>query len=208
MIRNMLSRLIAPALLAALIAPAAVATQSGDDAVIRRIEAYLNGITTLRAEFLQVNHDGSISEGVLSIARPGRMRIEYAPPMQIEIVTDGEWITYFDRELGQISQAPLNGTHAELFVKENVRLEEALEVVAIKHDAAALRVTLTRRDNPGEGTLTLVFSDDPLELRQWIVEDPQRLITRVTLINTEFGVVLDPALFAAPAPFPEDQQNR
>ncbi len=133
----MLSRLIAPALLAALIAPAAAAVQAGDDAVIRRIEDYLNRITTLRAQFLQINHDGSISEGVLSIARPGRMRIEYAPPMQILIVTDGGWITYFDREIGQVSQAPLNGTHAELFVKENVRLEGALEVVAIKYDAAA-----------------------------------------------------------------------
>ncbi len=206
--RNLLSRLIAPALCAVLIAPVAAGVNSADDALIRRIEAYLNGITTLRADFLQVNHDGSISEGVLSIARPGRMRIEYAPPLQIEIVTDGEWITYIDRELGQISQAPLNGTHAELFVKENIRLDESLKVIAIEPDAAAVRVTLARRNEPGEGTLTLVFSDRPLDLRQWIVKDPQGLITRVTLMNVEFGVELDPALFAAPAPFPENQQRR
>ncbi len=174
-----------------------------EDALLRRIEAYLNGIDTLAANFLQVNHDGSISEGEIVIARPGRMRIDYAPPLKVEIISDGDWITYIDRELGQISQAPLNGSHAEFLLREDLRFDDDVTVTGIKREANVVEITIARKENPEQGSMTLVFADKPLELRQWSVVDPQRLTTRVTLFDTRFGLALDPALFEAPPPFPE-----
>ena len=174
-----------------------------EDALLRRIEAYLNGIDTLAANFLQVNHDGSISEGEIVIARPGRMRIDYAPPLKVEIISDGDWITYIDRDLGQISQAPLNGSHAEFLLREDLRFGDDVTVTGIKREANVVEITIARKENPEQGSMTLVFADKPLELRQWSVVDPQRLTTRVTLFDTRFGLTLDPALFEAPPPFPE-----
>ena len=177
-----------------------------EDALLRRLEAYLNGITTLSANFLQVNHDGSISEGTIAISRPGLMRIDYADPLQIEIISDGEWITYIDRELGQLSQAPLNGSHAELLVSNDLRFGEDVTVILVTREANIIEVTFARTDNPEEGSMTLVFADNPLELRQWLVVDPLRQTTRVTLFDTRFGLALDPALFEAPPPFPESDK--
>ena len=177
-----------------------------EDALLRRLEAYLNGITTLSANFLQVNYDGSISEGTIAISRPGRMRIDYADPLQIEIISDGEWITYIDRELGQLSQAPLNGSHAELLVSNDLRFGEDVTVILVTREANIIEVTFARTDNPEEGSMTLVFADNPLELRQWLVVDPLRQTTRVTLFDTRFGLALDPALFEAPPPFPESDK--
>ena len=177
-----------------------------EDALLRRLEAYLNGITTLSANFLQVNYDGSISEGTIAISRPGLMRIDYADPLQIEIISDGEWITYIDRELGQLSQAPLNGSHAELLVSNDLRFGEDVTVILVTREANIIEVTFARTDNPEEGSMTLVFADNPLELRQWLVVDPLRQTTRVTLFDTRFGLALDPALFEAPPPFPESDK--
>jgi outer membrane lipoprotein-sorting protein len=173
-------------------------------ALLARVEDYLNAITTMQANFMQVNHDGSISEGTLVIARPGLMRIDYEPPMQVRIISDGKWITYFDGELGQASQAPLNGTHAELLLRADLRFGRDVEVVALKHETGVVEITVTRLASPGEGTLTLVFADRPLELRQWAVVDTQGLSTQVTLFDTRFGIAVDPALFEAPAPYPEE----
>lgn len=177
-----------------------------EEALLRRLEAYLNGITTLSANFLQVNYDGSISEGTIAISRPGRMRIDYADPLEIEIISDGEWITYIDRELGQISQAPLNGSHAELLVSDDLRFGEDVAVILVTRETNIIEVTFARLQNPEEGSMTLVFSDNPLELRQWLVVDPMRQTTRVTLFDTRFGLALDPALFEAPPPFPESDK--
>jgi outer membrane lipoprotein-sorting protein len=58
-----------------------------------------------------------------------------------------------------------------------------------------LQVTLVRTANPGEGTLTLNFADNPLVLRQWIVVDQQGKQTRVTFTNMEVGAAVDAKLF-------------
>lgn len=58
---------------------------------------------------------------------------------------------------------------------------------------------MVRTASPGEGTLTLVFADQPLALRQWTVLDAQRQETRVTLFNIELGGRFDNALFDLPA---------
>ena len=111
-------------------APAQSETES-EAALLARIEDYLNAITTMQANFMQVNHDGSISEGTLVVAKPGLMRIDYQPPIQVRIISDGKWITYIDGELGQVSQAPLNGSHAELLLRDDLRFGGDIAVTAL-----------------------------------------------------------------------------
>ena len=52
-----------------------------------------------------------------------------------------------------------------------------------------------RKSDPGAGSVTLVFSEKPMQLRQWIVTDPTGIETTVTLFNTKEGMQLDPELF-------------
>ena len=58
-----------------------------------------------------------------------------------------------------------------------------------------IQVSLIRTASPGDGTLTLIFADNPLTLRQWTVLDAQRQETRVTLYNVETGGKFDQKLF-------------
>ncbi len=180
-------------------------TPAEEAEAISRVEAYLNGIDTLRAGFVQIAPDGALSEGTLYIQRPGRLRIEYTPPPNVKIIGDGEWLTYIDSDLGQISQMPLGDSPASVFVAENIHFCEDVLVTGVEREASILRVTLEKAGRPGLGSLTLVFTDNPLELRQWIVVDAQGYVTRVTLVGTQLGVALDPELFDAPAPFPTDE---
>ena len=53
---------------------------------LAQISAYLNGISTAKSDFTQINDDGSISTGTLYIRRPGRMRFEYDPPEQALVI--------------------------------------------------------------------------------------------------------------------------
>ena len=53
-----------------------------------------------------------------------------------------------------------------------------------------------RSASPGDGSLTLVFADKPLALRQWSVIDAQRQETRVSLFDVELGGSFDQEMFA------------
>jgi len=55
-------------------------TTAQDAADLARIEAYLNGVRSLRARFIQSAPNGGISQGVALLQRPGRMRFQYDPP--------------------------------------------------------------------------------------------------------------------------------
>lgn len=166
-----------------------------DRADIQRIEAYLNGLTTLRTRFVQVSSDGGVESGVLTLARPGRMRFEYDPPSPSLLIADGTFLIFVDKQLNQTTHVFLRNTPVGVLVSENVKMSGGVTVTDLARGPGVIRVTLVRTDEPGEGTLTLAFADNPLQLRQWTVVDAQSVRTTVTLADLELGVAVDREMF-------------
>lgn len=54
---------------------------------------------------------------------------------------------------------------------------------------------MVRRNEPGQGNITLVFTNHPFELRQWRVLDAQGQVTQVSLQSPEAGVTFEDSLF-------------
>ncbi len=167
---------------------------------IARIEAYLNGIHTLRARFLQVDQRGRVAAGTVYLQRPGRMRFEYDPPSPILIVADGTTVTYQDRELNQITSVFIGQTPLSIILAERVRLSGDVTVLRAERFANRLEVWLTRTASPREGTLILSFTTDPFALVQWRVIDAQAEEVRVTLSRVERDIPLEARLFRPPQP--------
>jgi len=169
-----------------------------DQADLSRIEAYLNGIKSLTARFMQVAPDGDITEGRVWLERPGRMRFQYDPPTPFLLIAMHGELLFNDSSLKQTSRIPLSRTPLGILLAPKVMLSGDVTVTGMQRQPGQIQVSLVRTASPGEGTLTLVFADNPLALRQWTVIDAQRQETRVTLYNVERGVKLDNALFELP----------
>ena len=179
-----------------------------DVADLVRIERHLNGIKTMQARFLQLSSDGGYSEGMIHLSRPGRMRIEYDPPNPIMVIADGSSLIYVDKEMKQATAVFLSLTPADLLLRENLSLtSEEILITGFKRSPGIIRVSLVKADSPLDGQLTLVFSDMPLELRKWAVNDAQGVKTTVSLLGSRFGIKVDKALFdyEMPNPFKTDE---
>ncbi|SFK15017.1 Outer membrane lipoprotein-sorting protein [Falsiroseomonas stagni DSM 19981] len=172
--------------------PAAAAI---DRAAVARVEAYLNGLRTLKARFLQVAQNGASAEGTALISRPGRMRFDYNPPEPMLLVASGGQVMMYDRELRQPSTVPASSTPLGLLLRQEIRLSGDITVTGTERTGGFLRIGLHRTGAPQEGRLTLAFQEQPMELRQWTVLDAQGRETRVTLYEVETGVRLDNKLF-------------
>lgn len=169
---------------------------SADRGAINHIENYLNGLKTVEARFVQISSTGDFAEGNLYIARPGRLRIEYDEPNPNLIVADGLWLIHYDKELSQATHVLLDSTPAAILVDEKVALDsDDLVITAFENAAGVLRLSVVRAEDPGEGTVTLVFNEKPLRLKKWTVVDPQGVVTTVSLQNPRFGGELDSNLF-------------
>lgn len=170
-------------------------------AELARLEDYLNRLRTVESRFIQVASDGSYSEGILYLARPGRMRIDYDPPIPIEIVANRGSIVYHDKKLEQVSYVDVDSTPAGFLLGDSVSFAGKTRLVGYERAANAIRVSLVRAEDPEAGNLTLVFADQPLELKKWVVVDAQGIATTVSLLATRFGIPLDSKLFEFTNPY-------
>jgi outer membrane lipoprotein-sorting protein len=168
------------------------ATHAGD---LARVEDYLNGLTTLKADFVQINPDGGTVTGELYYQRPDKMRLDYDPPSDILIISDGWHITYYDRRLEQASHVFPSSTPLGFLLEDEIRLSGDVEVTEVERSAGELHITLVQADEPHEGSIRLSFAEEPLELRRWTVVDAQGMATHVLLERPQLGLALDHELF-------------
>ncbi len=195
------------ALVTAAIVPARA--QGVDRATLQRVEAYLNGLTTLRARFLQIAQNGATAEGTAWISRPGRMRFDYDPPEPTLLVASGGQVMMYDRELRQPSTMPVTATPLGMLLRDRIQLSGDVTVAGQQRSGGFLHVTLHRTGAAAEGRLTLSFQENPMELRQWTVVDAQGRETRVTLYQPETGLRIDNRIFDFNDPrFLESEANR
>lgn len=192
-------RFITAGIAAALAAPAGGAAAqrfSGADARdLARISNYLNGTSTLKGSFVQVGPDGDVSTGDFFMRRPGRVRFEYDLPNPVLIVADGTWVGVTDRRAETLDRYPLSRTPLDILLSDRVDLRTAGAVRSIERGEGRIRVTAIDPDNPDQGSITMIFSDRPLELRQWVVVDAQGLTTTIALSDLQANVDIDPDKF-------------
>lgn len=176
-------------------APQPVALTAQDTLELQRMAVYLNGIRTMTADFQQVANNGGLSTGKVWVARPGRMRFEYNPPNPITLLADSTSVYYWDKQLNQTSKYDLRQTPAWFFLRDPINFGSDVIVTSFQRAGNAVQVTVVETAHPDSGSLTLVFTENPLALRQWTVVDQQGKVTQVTLNNLQFGMPLDPRLF-------------
>lgn len=191
--RRDLIALAGAAMAAGLLSPAARAAVSQAD--LTRISNYLNGIGTMQGTFTQVGPDGDLSEGQFYMRRPGRIRFEYNPPNPTLIVADGFWVGVYDTLDNTLDRFPLSETPLDLLLRDRVDLRREGAIQSIDRSAGQLRVRAVDPDAPRQGSITMVFADNPLELVQWVVTDAQGLTTTVALNQVRRNVELSPKLF-------------
>ena len=188
--------LMAVDLAGALAADAVAAKLSPRDrADIHRVETYFNDLHTMTARFLQVASTGAVAAGTMFLSRPGKFRFEYEPPSPDMLIADGTFLIFIDKDLRQTTHIFLSSTPVGVLVKKVVKLGGDITVTGISRRRGLLRVTIADSDDAEDGTLTLVFSQKPLALRQWQVLDAQGIRTTVTLSNARTGMTLDETLF-------------
>jgi outer membrane lipoprotein-sorting protein len=175
---------------------AAVSPAWADKIPLQRISAYLNDLTTAKAEFTQINDDGTISTGTLLIRRPGRMRFEYAPPESTTVVAGAGTVVILDEKSNQPPESyPLNQTPLSIILARTVDLSRARMVTGHGFDGTATTVTAQDPENPDHGTIKMVFTDNPVELRQWVIEDGNGITTTVILGEMSRGVSIPTSKF-------------
>ena len=163
---------------------------------LNALSAFLNDMKTAKAAFTQINNDGSVSTGHVYIKRPGRVRFEYDPPEKALVLASANTVAIFDGRSNQPPESyPLKRTPLSVILARNVNLGAANMVVGHEYDGTTTMVTAQDPEHPEYGNIQLRFTDSPIELRQWIINDGSGGQTTVILGEMESGLPLKNTIF-------------
>ena len=185
---NNLVRALVP--IAVIATPTAAAASTKAD--LAKVEAHLNSVRSMTANFVQTDARGRSLNGTLQLKRPGKIRFEYGRGANMLLVSNGSQLTFLDYDVGQKSSWALNKTPLGLLLAAKPNVQRLGSIVPSKDP----RVVVVRARDPNRqqyGTLILAFTRSPsapggLQLYGWTAIDPQNKKTTVKLSNVRYNV--------------------
>ena len=149
---------------------------------LNKISDYINGLTTLQADFEQINSDGSIDRGKLYIRRPGRMRLEYTAPNNALVIAGAGSVAIFDdKSKNGPTLFPLKKTPLNLLLKKNVDLSK--NEMITEHTANNENTFIVAKDpkRKSQGSIKMMFSNSPVSLQGWTITNQSNQKTQIIL---------------------------
>ena len=160
-----------------------------------KISAYLNSIRTLKGSFVQLDPNGNLEEGDFYLEKPGRMRFEYRPPSNVLVVSDGDTVAVKNTKLRTVDRYPLMDTPLDLLLGDKIDLNHNIALTGMSEQPGAFVIRARSQSSHAQGDISIVFAQQPLELRQWTVVDAQGLQTTVVLRAVQNGIDIPGSLF-------------
>lgn len=173
---------------------------AADQNDVHRIEAYLNGIHGLQAEFAQQGPDSEQSEGQFFYV-PGHLRLDYVAPHSMELVAGDGRLVLVDRSSGAVTHLSLRHNPLGLLLRHPIHFDGEIQVTDVRHGDGSLQISVAQADNPSQGLLTIQFSDvnGQLSLIGLQGVDARQHHFGVVLSDVHQGVTIAPAAFTPPA---------
>ncbi|GBR06580.1 outer-membrane lipoprotein carrier protein [Gluconobacter cerinus NRIC 0229] len=93
---------------------------------------------------------------------------------------------------------PLDRTPLGLLLRPDLKLSGDVTVTGFERKNGQINLQVEKTESPGEGNLTLMFSEAPLALLGWEVVDAQGRTTRIALSDIRTGGSVSQSLFTLP----------
>lgn len=164
--------------------------------ILNRVNNYFNKVTDLRGRFTQINPDDGQQRGKFYIKRPGRIRFDYAPPSLQRIISDGNYLSIENHDIGTVDRFPLNRTPFRILLAAYVSIDRDAIIQAVTENDEEIAISMLDSKGEALGRIQLFFNKDPeIELREWKVTDAQGLETRIILSHLNYDKKIDGKLF-------------
>jgi outer membrane lipoprotein-sorting protein len=181
-----------PLALVLIAAPTVAQPVSSQPADLTAVQTHLRAVTTMTADFSQTDRSGKMLTGQLKLKRPGKIRFQYQPNVQILIVGDGNSLWFIDYQVAQVQRWPIGNSPLGVLLDPSKDITRFARVLPLG-DPRIVFVEARDLRHPEYGVLTLAFARDEgapagLRLQGWIALDGQNNRTTVRLSNQRFNV--------------------
>lgn len=156
---------------------------ANETANLNQIQDYLNRTRSMEANFEQLSPNGELRTGLFELFKPGKLRLKYNKSKE-SIFSDNGVMYFYNGSTKDLTQTQLDQTVADILISEFVMLDTPdIKIKKFEDDGVKVTLELSKANMEDAGSITLVFSKNPLKLVQWKVIDAQNQKTVVLLKN-------------------------
>ena len=159
----------------------------------QKILKYLQNFNSLISDFIQVNNNGDVLSGKISISRPGKVRVEYNE-VPLLIISDGKKIASINKELKSITFYRIKDIPLALLLFKNFSLDN-VQILDYSDFENQLRIRLKEKNKNSEGFIDVLFEKNTFTLKKWIVFTNKVNKTEVLLENIKLNVNIQNEIF-------------
>ncbi|MDQ7015931.1 MAG: outer membrane lipoprotein chaperone LolA [Gammaproteobacteria bacterium] len=167
-----------------------------------RLQAYVDNLKTLRAEFVQRLYDDKDqliqeSRGRFLLQRPGQFRWDYEKPYAQLIVSDGKKVWVYDQDLAQVTVKKLDmnlGSAPILLLSQKQPLAAAFQIMVLgkKDDLSWYKLT-PHQEESDFSEIFLALDQQGLKVME--LKDGFGQATQIRFMDLESNIELDKKQF-------------
>jgi len=178
-------------------APPALAQTNNAD--LDRAVTALRAISTMKADFNQIDRAGNVVNGTMTLKRPGKIRFDYGEDADLLVVSNGRSLYMVDYEVNQVERWPIRNSPLGALLDPNRDVKQFGTLIPTGSNEV-LSIDVRDPEKPEFGRINLIFVRKPgapggLELTHWVALDAQNYRTTVRLNNHRYGVSVPDSTF-------------
>ena len=159
----------------------------------QKILKYLQNFDSLKSDFIQVNNNGNVLSGKITILRPGKVRVEYNE-IPLLIISDGKKIASINKELDSITFYRIKDIPLALLLFKNFSLKnvQILDYFDLENQ---LQIRLKEKDKESEDFIDILFEKNTFTLKKWTIFKSKSNKTEVLLENVRLNDKINKKIF-------------
>lgn len=163
---------------------------------VKRVSDYFATLKTMKGLFVQTDPDKKRSRGRFYVQKPGKFRFDYSAPSRKIMASDGNLLRVKEPDQSNEDAVELDNTPFRMLLKKDVDLARDARILDVQESEDLIVVALQDRSPDAPGRVQLYFAKKPtLELKEWVVRDPQGLETKVEVSEINRTEAIDPKIF-------------
>ena len=180
-----------------LLVPVAQAQSSRVD--LDRAVTALRAISTMKADFNQIDRAGNVANGTMTLKRPGKIRFDYGGDADLLVVSNGRSLYMIDYEVNQVERWPIKNSPLGALLDPTRDVKQFGTLLSLG-GSEVVSVDVRDPNRPEFGRIIMNFVRDRnspggLKLMNWVAVDAQNYRTTVRLRNHRYGVAVADSTF-------------
>ena len=168
--------------------------QSKSSEIISEIEDHWNDIKSMSGSFIQIDHEGNITEGQFYFLKPYQSKFNY-DNQEESIITNKSLMRIVDKDGYQIDSYAIGQNILKEILSDELDFKNTFELISLKSIDEFYLIKISFKNESSSKGANLFFDRNTLDLKKWEIYDKFNNKTYLEFTKIKKNIFISQNLF-------------